>query len=577
MKQLLQYLRDYKRESILGPLFKLLEASFELFVPLVMAQIIDVGIKNRDLPYILGRGGVLVALGVIGMVCAITAQYFAAKAAVGCGTGLRRDLFAHLQGLSYADLDTLGTSTMITRMTSDINQVQNGVNMALRLFLRSPFIVFGAMVMAFTINVPAALVFVVAIPLLSLVVFGVMAATIPLYRRVQERLDRVLQLARENLTGVRVIRAFGQEERELADFTGANDRLVKAQLFVGKISAIMNPVTCVIINCAILALIWTGGWQVEGGVITQGEVVALINYMSQILVELVKLANLIILVTKSVACANRIQSVFEIKSSILPGKETPEGAAPEAVVFRDLSFAYRGAKADSLSGLSFTALRGQTIGVIGGTGSGKSSLVNLIPRFYDATGGTVLVDGVDVRQWDPEALRGRIGVVPQRAALFHGTIGENLRWGREEATDQELWQALETACAADFVRGDRAGLDRMILQGGKNLSGGQRQRLTIARALVRRPKILILDDSASALDYATDAQLRQNIAALDPEMTVFIVSQRAASIWNADQIIVLDDGRMAGIGTHRQLLDSCQVYQEIYYSQFPKEEEKSHG
>lgn len=572
MRQLLRYLGNYKKESILGPLFKLLEASFELLVPLVMAQIIDVGIKNRDLTYILGRGGVLVGLGVVGMVCAITAQYFAAKAAVGCGASLRRDLFAHLQSLSYADLDALGTSTMLTRLTSDINQVQSGVNMALRLFLRSPFIVFGSMIMAFTVNVPAALVFAVAIPLLYLVVFGVMFVTLPLYRRVQERLDRVLLLTRENLTGVRVIRAFGREEEEKAEFDGAVGLLVRAQLVVGKISAVMNPATCVIINCSILVILWTGGWQVETGVLTQGQVVALINYMSQMLVELVKLANLIVLVTKSVACANRVQAVMEIQSGILPGDVIPKELPQEAVSFRDLSFTYRGAKAESLSDIDLTVLRGQTIGIIGGTGSGKSTLVNLIPRFYDASKGTVMVDGVDVRQWDIEALRSRVGVVPQRAALFQGTVRENLRWGREDADDGDLWRALETACAADFVREDPAGLDRVILQGGKNLSGGQRQRLTIARALVRKPEILILDDSASALDYATDAQLRRNIAALDPDMTVFIVSQRAASVWNADRIIVLEEGHAVGLGTHQELLENCQVYQEIYYSQYPKEE-----
>ena len=576
MKQLLRYLGSYKKESILGPLFKLLEAAFELLVPLVMAQIIDVGIKNRDLSYILGRGGILVGLGVVGMVCAITAQYFAAKASVGCGASLRRDLFAHLQGLSYAELDALGTSTMLTRMTSDINQVQNGVNMALRLFLRSPFIVFGSMVMAFTVNLPAAMVFAVAIPLLYLVVFGVMFVTLPLYRRVQERLDRVLLLTRENLTGVRVIRAFGREKEERAEFDEASGLLVRAQLTVGKISAVMNPATCVIINCAILVILWIGGGQVDIGVLTQGQVIALVSYMSQMLVELVKLANLIVLVTKSVACANRVQSVMEIQSTILPGSVIPRELPREAVTFRDLSFTYRGAKAEAISRLDFSVLRGQTIGIIGGTGSGKSTLINLIPRFYDATEGAVLVDGVDVREWDTGALRSRIGVVPQRAALFQGTVRENLLWGREDATDSDLWNALETACAADFISADPAGLDREIMQGGKNLSGGQRQRLTIARALVRKPEILILDDSASALDYATDAKLRQNIAALDPGLTVFIVSQRAASVWNADQIIVLEEGRAVGLGTHQQLLESCPVYQEIYYSQYPKEE-TAHG
>lgn len=572
MRQLLRYLGHYKKESILGPLFKLLEATFELLVPLVMAQIIDVGVKNRDVSYILGRGGVLVALGVVGMVCAITAQYFAAKAAVGCGAGLRRDLFAHLQSLSYADLDSLGISTMLTRLTSDINQVQNGVNMALRLLLRSPFIVFGSMVMAFTVSFSAALVFAVAIPLLYLVVFGVMFVTLPLYRRVQERLDRVLLLTRENLTGVRVIRAFGREAEEKAEFDSASGLLVRAQLTVGKISAIMNPATCVIINCSILVILWVGGGQVDMGALTQGQVIALVSYMSQMLVELVKLANLIVLITKSVACANRVQSVMEIESGILSGSVIPDELPEEAVVFRGLSFGYRGAKSESLSGLELSVRRGQTIGIIGGTGSGKTTLVNLIPRFYDATKGAVLVDGVDVRDWDTEALRGRIGVVPQRAALFQGTIRENLLWGREDASDEDLWNALETACAADFVRDDPEGLDKLILQGGKNLSGGQRQRLTIARALVREPEILILDDSASALDYATDARLRGNIAGLRPDMTVFIVSQRAASVWNADRIIVLEEGHPVGVGAHQQLLEECPVYREIYYSQYPKEE-----
>lgn len=576
MKSLIKYLRGYGRECVLGPLFKLLEALFELFVPLVMARIIDVGIRHADMAEIARMGGLLFALGAIGLACSLTAQYFAAKAAVGFGTALRRDLFRHIQGLSYSELDEIGQSTLITRMTSDINQLQSGVNLVLRLFLRSPFIVFGAMVMAFFIDWKAAMIFVAAIPLLSAVVFGIMAAGIPLYRRVQGRLDRVLQLTRENLNGARVIRAFGREQAETESFCGANDALCAVQRFAGRISAVMNPATYVLINAATLALIWVGGLQVESGAISQGEVVALVNYMSQILVELVKLANLIIMVTKSFASAGRIRAVLEVQSSM--PKPDPAGTLPDApadvpmVRFEHVSFAYRGAGADSLTDISLSVPRGQTVGIIGGTGAGKSSLVNLIPRFYDVSAGRVTVGGQDVREIPLSALRARIGVVPQRAALFAGSIADNLRWGREDATDEELWQALEAACADDFVRADPDGLAKHIGQNGRNLSGGQRQRLTIARALVRRPEILILDDSASALDYATDARLRRNIAALDPDMTVFIVSQRAASIWNADQILVLEDGRAAGLGTHEQLLASCEVYQEIYYSQFPREE-----
>lgn len=578
MGKLLHYLKAYTKESILGPLFKLLEASFELLIPIVMAHIIDEGINNRDMPYILQMGAIIIALGVIGLACSITAQYFAAKAAVGFATALRYDLFRHIQSLSYSAMDTIGTSTLITRMTSDINQVQSGLNLVLRLFLRSPFIVFGSMVMAFTINVKAALVFVVTIPLLSIVVFGVMIISMPLYRNVQNRLDKVLLHTRENLSGARVIRAFNKEDQEKKDFEEANDSLVKGQIFVGKISALMNPLTYVIINGALAVLIWTGAWQVEDGVITQGQVVALVSYMSQILVELVKLANLIINITKSLACANRIQSVFETAPGMAPGAGVSgNNEGEDMLVFDHVSFTYANASQESLTDLDFKVKKGQTIGIIGGTGSGKTSLVNLIPRFYDATKGRILIDGREISQYTYEQLRDQIGVVPQKAVLFKGTIAENLRWGNKDATKAQMEDALKAAQALDFVQDKENGLDSMILQGGSNLSGGQRQRLTIARALVRQPKILILDDSASALDYATDARLRKAIKNLDKDMTVFIVSQRAASIWHADQIIVLDDGEMAGIGAHDELLKNCSVYQEIYYSQFPKEDNPVKG
>jgi ATP-binding cassette subfamily B multidrug efflux pump len=573
MKHLLKYLRHYKKETVLAPLFKMLEASFELFVPLVMAQIVDVGIRQHDIGYVLRMGGVLVLLGVIGLVCSITAQYYAAKSAVGFGTELRHDLFVHIQGLSYTEMDRTGTATLITRMTSDVNQVQNGVNLVLRLFLRSPFIVFGAMLMAFTIEARAAFIFVVTIPLLSLVVFGVMVISMPLYRNVQNRLDRVLQLTRENLTGIRVIRAFNKEEEEKKNFEEANQSLVKQQLFVGKISALMNPLTYVIVNAAIIVLLWTGALQVNDGVITQGELIALVNYMSQILVELVKLANLIITITKALACANRIQTVFETKTSMTEGGKTWD-TADHSVEFAHVSFAYAGAREESLTDIHFRAESGETIGIIGGTGSGKSSLVNLIPRFYDVREGSVSVGGSDVTEYSYEQLREQIGIVPQKAVLFAGTIADNLRWGKKDATEEEMKKALEAAQALDIVESKEKGLEEYILQGGKNLSGGQRQRLTIARALIKQPKVLILDDSASALDYATDAKLRKAIRELDPNMTVFIVSQRAASIWHADKIIVLEDGAMVGMGTHEQLLHSCETYQEIYYSQFPKDEQK---
>lgn len=588
MRKLLKYFKGYKLESVMGPLFKLLEASFELFVPLVMAQIIDVGINNRDMGHILRMGGVLVLLGVVGLTCSLTAQYFSAKAAVGIGTLLRNDLFRHINNLSYREIDTIGTSTLVTRMTSDINQVQSGINLVLRLFLRSPFIVFGAMIMAFTINVRAALVFVVTIPLLSIVVFGVMLVSMPLYKKVQRQLDQVLLTTRENLLGARVVRAFNRQQDEIHKFDQENDLLVGIQVFVGKISALMNPVTYVIVNGAIIVLVWTGAWQVEGGVISQGQVVALVNYMSQILVELVKLANLIITISKALACANRINGVFAEHTSIVEkaaaggetGKEKGtlegEGAEPggEAakVEFKDMDFYYAKAKEPSLSGLSFQVKKGQTIGIIGGTGSGKSSLVNLIPRFYDATKGAVLVDGKDVKDYSLSGLREKVGVVPQKAVLFKGSLRENMRWGKTDATDQEIYKALDTAQAREFVDTKGQGLDLMIEQGGKNLSGGQRQRLTIARALVRNPEILIMDDSASALDFATDAALRKAIKENTGDMTVFLVSQRATTIKNADQILVLDDGKLVGLGTHKELLDQCEVYREICLSQLSEKE-----
>ena len=574
LRALLKYLRNYKKETVLAPLFKLLEASFELFVPLVMAAIIDHGIGQADGVYVLKMGGVLIALGLIGLVCSITAQYFAAKAATGFSTELRHELFEHIQQLSYTKMDTIGTSTLITRMTSDINQVQSGVNLVLRLFLRSPFIVFGAMVMAFTVDVKAALVFVVAIPLLSLVVFGIMLITMPLYRKVQSNLDAVLGITRENMTGVRVIRAFNKEADERQRFEQQNQMLTDAQKFVGKISGLMNPVTYIIVNGALIVLIYTGALRVDAGIITQGQVVALVNYMSQILVELVKLANLIITVTKAFACGNRIQSVFEEETGMTEGSEgwTDPGEADTPVVeFDHVNLRYAGAGEDSLTDISFRAMPGQTIGVIGGTGSGKSSVVNLIPRFYDATEGSVRIQGKDARDYRLEELRSHIGMVPQKAVLFQGTIAQNLRWGKENATEAELEKAIEISQAKEFVDGKEDRLNYQIEQNGKNLSGGQRQRLTIARALVRDPEILILDDSASALDFATDAKLRKAIRQMDSHPVVFIVSQRASSIQYADQILVLDDGELAGIGTHAELMGSCEIYREIYESQFEKE------
>lgn len=583
MKKLLVYLKDYKKESVLGPLFKLLEATFELIVPLVMAAIIDTGVATGDKSYIMKMCMVLVLLAVIGLTCSITAQYFAAKAAVGFATKLRHALFAHIERLSFTEMDTVGTATLITRMTSDVNQVQNGVNLVLRLFLRSPFIVFGAMVMAFTIDVKAALVFVVTIPLLSIIVFGIMLISIPLYKKVQSALDKVLGITRENLTGSRVIRAFNKEDDEKVHFNENNDLLTRAQIYVGKISALMNPLTYVIINGAIVVLVWTGAVRVDNGYITQGEVVALINYMSQILVELVKLANLIININKSIACGNRIQSIFEMQPSITDGSgqkvdkvrtDTADRSeeAEYAVEFSHVGLTYAGAGDESLTDIDFKVKKGETIGIIGGTGSGKSSVVNLIPRFYDVTSGFIKVDGKDVKDYPLEELRGKIGTVLQKAVLFHGTIRENLKWGNPDATEDDLNRAITVAQAKEFIDNKEGRLDFEIEQGGKNLSGGQRQRLTIARAVVKKPEILILDDSASALDFATDAALRKAIREMEGETTVFIVSQRAASIQHADRIVVLDDGKIVGLGTSEELLESCEVYQEIYNSQFKKQE-----
>ena len=582
MRKLLVYLRDFKKESVLAPLFKLLEASFELIVPLVMAAIIDQGIAQGDKPYILKMCLALVALALIGLVCSITAQFFAAKAAVGFATKLRHALFEHIEQLSFSEMNQVGTSTLITRITSDINQVQSGVNLVLRLFLRSPFIVFGAMIMAFTIDVKAALIFVVAIPLLSIVVFGIMVVSIPLYRKAQAGLDKVLGITRENLTGARVIRAFNKQSDEIEKFTEDNEILTRMQMFVGRISALMNPVTYIIINGATIALIWTGAVRVDGGILTQGEVVALVNYMSQILVELIKLANLIINIMKSIACGNRIESVMELESSIVEqapadfAEKLEAGKEQETIVaFKNVGLAYQGAEEEALTDIDFEVKRGQTIGIIGGTGSGKSSVVNLIPRFYDVTRGQVLLHGIDVKEYPVSYLREIVGMVLQKAVLFKGSIRENLMWGNEQATDEEMMEALRIAQAKEIVEGKEGGLAYEIEQGGKNLSGGQRQRLTIARAIVKKPEILILDDSASALDFATDAKLRAAIREMK-DTTVFIVSQRASSIQYADQIIVMEDGEMAGIGTHEELLANCEIYQEIYYSQF-KRDEKAAG
>lgn len=577
MKHLLVFLKDYKKESILAPLFKMLEASFELLVPIVMKLIIDVGIKNNDKRYILNMCLIMILLGIIGLVCSITAQYFSAKAAVGFAAKIRSNLFKHIQTLSFAEMDRVGTSTLITRMTSDINQVQSGVNLVLRLFMRSPFIVFGAMIMAFTIDVKSALVFAVAIPLLSIIVFGVMLISIPLYKKVQSKLDVILGAARENLTGVRVIRAFHKEEDEIKNFNDRNMELTTLQLFVGRILAAMNPVTYIIVNGAIIILLWIGAIKVSKGALTTGAVIALVNYMSQILVELIKLANLIINVTKSIACGNRVQSIFDMKSSIVEDEDNRAdvnyiNADNDAFIeFRQVSFKYSGACEEALSDISFKVKKGQTIGIIGGTGEGKSTLVNLIPRFYDVTEGEILINNKNIKQYDIAKLRRKMGVVMQKAVLFKGTIGENLSWGKKDATAEELEEALQVSQAKEFVENKENGLESAVEQGGKNLSGGQKQRLTIARALVRNPEILILDDSASALDYATDAKLRNAISNMQSKPTVFIVSQRSTAVRYADQIIVMEDGRISAIGIHEELLEKSHIYQEIYYSQFPKD------
>jgi ABC-type multidrug transport system fused ATPase/permease subunit len=617
MKRILQYLKDYKKESVLAPLFKMLEAAFELLIPIVMSNIIDVGIGNRDTGYVIRMCLVMVLLGVVGLLCSVTAQYFSAKAATGFGTALRDDLFTHITSLSYSEIDSVGTSTLLTRMTSDTNQVQTGVNMVLRLFLRSPFIVFGAMIMSFTIDVKSAMTFVVTIPALSIVVFGVMALGIPLYKKVQSSLDKVTLLTREGLSGARVIRAFNRQEKDFEAFDESTDELMKFQLVAGRISAVMNPVTYVIINISTAAIIWIAAGQTDVGILTQGKVVALVNYMSQILVELIKLANLIVTITKAMACAKRIDSVMEIQPSVVGKSSTGNATGSNSaagiknvassdntagtenmtvgdntagtrsaagennsagggniprVEFRNVSLRYGEAAEDSLSDISFKVAAGQTVGIIGGTGSGKSSLINMIPRFYDARSGQVLVDGVDVKDYNLQQLRGKIGVVPQKAVLFQGTIAENIRWGKRDATDEEVDQALEVAQAKNFVDEKDGGKNFKISQGGKNLSGGQKQRLTIARALVRKPEILILDDSASALDFATDAALRKAIRNSSGNTTLFIVSQRASTIMNSDEIVVMDDGQIAGIGSHAELLKTCEVYREICSSQLSEEE-----
>lgn len=580
MKKLLIYLKAYRKEACLAPIFKMLEAVFELFVPLVIKGIIDYGIAAEDRAYCLRMGLLLLLLAVIGLAMATTAQWFSARAAAGFAAKIKQVLMEHIQKLSYTELDTIGTSTLITRMTSDVNQVQTGTNLVLRLFMRSPFIVFGSMIMAFTIDFKAAMIFVITIPLLSVVVFGIMLSSIPLYKKVQSQLDRVLGITRENLTGVRVIRAFNKEEEEISHFKTENEQFTRLRTFVGKISALMNPLTFVIVNSAILVLVWTGAWRVEGGILTQGAVVALVNYMSQILVELIKLADLIINITKAVACGNRIQKVLEVEPSMENGskecieeKRTPANA----VDFNHVSLTYSGAGAPSLTDIDLHVKTGQTIGIIGGTGSGKTSVVNLIPRFYDVTQGNVLVFGKPVKEQDMESLRSQIAVVPQKAVLFAGTIRENMKWGKEDATDEEIMEALTIAQAAEVVQKKKGGLDAFVEQGGKNLSGGQRQRLTIARALVRKPRILILDDSASALDFATDAALRKAIREMKNAPTVFIVSQRTSSIRFADQILVLDDGKSVGVGTHDELLTTCSVYKEIYDSQYKKTDSKKSG
>lgn len=568
MRQLMKYLLPYKKESVIAPLFKMLEASFELLVPLVMASMIDVGIQNRDIGYITKSGLLLIGLGVLGLVSSLTAQYFSAKAAVGMGTGLRHDLFEHIQGLSYSEIDQIGTATLITRMTSDINQIQSGINLLLRLLLRSPFIVIGAMIMAFFIDVKMAFIFVVAVPVLSIVIYGIMALTIPLYKKVQKGLDQMLLTTRENLSGIRVVRAFGTQQKEKEQFEEESHALFVLQTLVGKIAGLMNPMTYLIVNAATIAIIWQGGRQVYFGYLTQGEVIAFVNYMTQILIALVALSNLIVTFTKAIASAGRVNEVFAVKSSILSAQEHVKAREPEPeIVFENAGIAYQGNQETSLSGINVTIQKGQTIGIIGGTGSGKTTFVNLIPRFYDATEGSVKVQGVDVREYTLETLRKKIGIVPQKAVLFEGTLRDNMKFGNEDATDQEIYEALEIAQAKKIVDGRKEGLDMQISPNGKNLSGGQRQRFTIARALVRKPEILILDDSASALDYATDARLRKAIAKNSEGMTVLIVSQRASSVMHADRILVFDDGQLVGSGTHEELLERCNVYEEIYSSQ----------
>lgn len=575
MFKLLKYIKRYTKESIISPFFKLLEASFELFVPLVVAEIIDIGITNKDTTFVIQRCLILLALAVIGLCCTLLAQYYAAKAAVGFSTDVKHSLFSHIQSLSHTEIDKLGTSTMITRMTSDMNQVQSGVNLTLRLFMRSPFIVFGAMIMAFTIDVKSALVFAVTIPLLSLIVFGVMCATIPLHKKVQSKLDRVLGLTRENLSGARVIRAFSVEDEESKNFNKSTTELNLAQKFVGKISAIMNPATYAVVNIAISFLIWQGAIEVNVGNLSQGQVIALYNYMSQILIELIKLANLIVTITKAVACGNRIQAIFEIEPSIKSSNNDITVQNTDiAVKFDNASLKYATAKEESIVNIDFSVKKGETIGIIGGTGSGKTSLVNLIPRFYDTNTGSVFINGIDVKDYPIEKLRELIGVVPQKAILFSGTIRDNMKWGNENASDEEIISAITLAQAKDVLDSKPNGLDFVVEQDGRNLSGGQKQRFTIARALVKKPEILILDDSASALDFATDARLRASLSKLDYNPTVFIVSQRTASVMNANKIVVLDDGEIVGIGTHSDLLENCVVYQEIYNSQFKKEDKQ---
>ena len=576
MKKLLRFLKDYKKETVLAPLFKLLEASFELMIPLVVAAIVDQGIGQGEISYVYKMGGIMILLGVVGLIAAVSAQFFAAKAAVGFATGLRSALFGHIQSLSYTEIDTVGTSTLITRLTSDVNQVQSGVNMTLRLLLRSPFIVFGAMIMAFTVDVKSALIFVGVIPLLCVVVFGIMLITMPMYKLVQKHLDEVLSLTRENLTGIRVIRAFHKEKEEVAKFKKGNDGLTDMQLSVGKISALMNPVTYVIINLGLVVLIYTGAMQVDAGRLTQGQVIALVNYISQILVELIKMANLIVLISKTLASANRLSGIFEIKSSMdeSGSEKIAEGKEIPVLEFEDAGFCYAGAGEESLSGIDFAIYQGETVGIIGGTGSGKSTLVNLIPRFYDVTKGVLKFHGKPIAAYDTEELRERIGIVPQKAVLFKGTIQSNLCWGKEDATEEEMNEALFVSQAKEFVDKLDLGLASPVAQGGKNFSGGQRQRLTIARALVRKPEILILDDSTSALDYATDAKLRAGLKERKDAMTTVIVSQRTSSIQHADKIVVLDDGKVAGIGTHKYLLEHCEVYQEIYDSQYQNSSEE---